>query len=98
CFFLLSSAMDLLYNFSMAKEKKPTKAELEKAANRREFDRMDFPSTPWVFMLSLPESLLDGTPLRLEAKNISPGGIKFQTNKKIPLFSVLSMQLFDRTG
>ncbi len=66
--------------------------------NRREFDRIDFPSTPWVFALALPDHLLDGTPLRLEAKNVSAGGVKFQTNKKIPLFSVLSLQFFDRAG
>jgi c-di-GMP-binding flagellar brake protein YcgR len=82
----------------MGKEKNPSKTALERKMQRREFDRIDFPSTPWVFALALPENLLDGKPLRLEAKNISLGGVKFQTNKKIPLFSVLSMQFFDRAG
>lgn len=82
----------------MGKEKNPKKEILRTAVNRRESERVDFTTTSWVFALTLPDELLDGTPLRLEAKNISLGGIKFQTNKKIPLFSVLSMQLFERNG
>ena len=82
----------------MGKEKNPKKEPLRASVNRRESERLDFTATSWVFTLTLPDELLDGAPLRLEAKNISLGGIKFQTNKKIPLFSVLSMQLFERNS
>lgn len=76
----------LHYNFNMnAKGTKPT--------STRKFDRIDFASTPWSFGLSnfsIPE-----LPLRLEAKNISMGGLKFSINHRVKLFEKLKISLVD---
>lgn len=63
--------------------------------NRR-FPRMDFKVFPWVFALRLDAPFEENRPLRVEAKNISQGGIKFFSNHKLPLFSVVEIALYEK--
>lgn len=44
--------------------------------------------------LLLPEPLPKNTPLRLEPQNLSLNGMKFLSNQKSPLFSMLEVQFF----
>jgi hypothetical protein len=62
----------------------------------RRFPRVDFQQLPVVFSLRLPEPAPSGKPLRLEAKNISRGGIKFLCNRRFQLFEQLQINLFER--
>lgn len=64
--------------------------------NRRQHERHDFSATPWVLSLELPQDLLSDSPLRLEGKNIGLGGMKIQTNRRIPLKRALTIHLFSR--
>lgn len=64
----------------------------------RQFPRTLFHDTPWVFVLHLKDDELSISPLQLEAQNISLGGMRFLANKKIPIFTKLSLQLLDKTG
>ncbi|NUM88055.1 MAG: PilZ domain-containing protein [Bdellovibrionales bacterium] len=64
--------------------------------NRREHDRHDFSSTPWVLAVELSSDLLGDAPLRLEGRNIGFGGMKFQTNRRIPLKREVLIHLFSR--
>lgn len=61
----------------------------------RKYPRVLFTTTPWVFGLVQSRTQPE-TPLRLEARNVSMGGIKFFSNYKFPLFEKLQMSLFDK--
>jgi len=63
---------------------------------RRKSRRKSFEDTTWVFSLFLQEKDIPTSPLRLEAQNISLGGIKFLSNRKIPLFDVIYTHLFEK--
>lgn len=65
---------------------------------RRKYARKDFTECPWVFSLYLQKKSLPSEPLRLEANNISVGGLKFQTNRKIPLFDKIEVHLFEKNS
>jgi len=65
---------------------------------RRQFPRVPFSRTPWVFALKLDSDELAMSPLQLEAQNISLGGLRFLANKKIAIFSKVSIQLLDKEG
>lgn len=62
----------------------------------RAHKRKEFQETPWTFALFLQEQQAPQDPFRLEAKNISLGGLKFLCNRKIPLFETLQVHLFDQ--
>jgi hypothetical protein len=63
--------------------------------NRR-FPRWDFKVFPWVFALRLDKPFEEERPLRVEAKNISQGGLKFFSNHKISLFSLVEVSVFEK--
>jgi hypothetical protein len=58
----------------------------------RKFPRVDFSQLPWVFTLRVPEPAGPDKPFRLEARNVSRGGIKFSCNRRFELFEVLEVQ------
>src|SRR5687768_16924682 len=62
----------------------------------RRHPRVDFSQLSWVFTLRLPEPARPDKPLRLEAKNISLGGIKFVCNRRFQLFEYLHLTLFEK--
>ena len=64
----------------------------------RQFPRHSFHKTPWIFALKVTSSDLANTPLQLEAQNISLGGMRILSNKKIPIFTPVSIQLLDKEG
>jgi hypothetical protein len=67
-------------------------------AERRKHSRKAFNQTPWLFTLLLQNSPMNDRPLRLEAKNIGMGGIKFHANYKFPLFQNIQIQFLDKTS
>jgi hypothetical protein len=64
----------------------------------RRFPRVEFQQLSWVFTLRLPEPAPPERPLRLEARNISRGGIKFLCNRRFALFEVLQIHLLEKTA
>jgi hypothetical protein len=58
--------------------------------------RIDFQKLPWVFTLRLPEPAGLDKPLRLEAKNISAGGLKFLCSRRFSLFEVLHISFLEK--
>lgn len=62
----------------------------------RRHPRYDFGLLPWVFSLQVPAPAAPERPLRLEAKNISGGGMKFVCNRRFPLFEILQLSLLDK--
>lgn len=60
----------------------------------RRHPRFEFPKFPWVFTLQLRDAWAADRPLRIEAKNISQGGLKFLSNQKIALFEEVQVVLF----
>ena len=62
----------------------------------RRHPRIDFNQVSWVFSLRLPEPARPDHPLRLEAKNISLGGMKFVCNRRFQLFEYLHVTLFEK--
>lgn len=63
----------------------------------RRFPRVDFQPLPWVFTLRLPDPAQPDKALRLEARNISRGGVKFVCNRRFGLFEILQMHLLEKT-
>lgn len=51
---------------------------------------------PWVFSLRLPSPASQERPLRLEARNISRGGMKFLSNQRFQLFEYLHVNFFEK--
>jgi hypothetical protein len=62
----------------------------------RRYPRLNFAQTSWVFSLRLPEPAKPDKPLRLEAKNISRGGMKFVCNRRFQLFEYLHVSFFEK--
>lgn len=62
----------------------------------RRHPRFEFQQLPWVFSLRLAEPARQDRPLRLEAKNISGGGMKFLCNQRFQLFEFLHVTLFEK--
>jgi hypothetical protein len=62
----------------------------------RRFPRVEFQPLPLVFSLRLPEAAPADRPLRLEARNVSRGGIKFFCNRRFPLFDTLELHFFEK--
>lgn len=60
----------------------------------RRHPRFPFSSQPWVFSLQLKNPAEGDLPLRVEARDISRCGIKFYSNRKIPLFEQVYFILF----
>lgn len=58
----------------------------------------DFQTLPWIFSIKLARPLEDGHPLRIEAKSLSEDGLKFQSNKRVPLFEQIQVSLFDKAS
>ncbi len=71
-------------------------AETTSDPERRQFPRFEFGATPWIFSLLLKEEHIPQSPLQLEAQNISIGGLKFRSNRKIGIFDEVSVQLLHR--
>lgn len=64
----------------------------------RRHPRVEFHALPWVFTLSLAKSAPADRPLRLEARNISRGGVKFVCNRRFTLFEELHVHLLEKKG
>jgi hypothetical protein len=64
----------------------------------RRHARVEFQTLPWVFTLRLAESAPADRPLRLEARNMSRGGLKFLSNRKFKLFELLTIHLLEKKG
>jgi hypothetical protein len=64
------------------------------SSTERRHPRFPFAAQPWVFSLQWKEPAGDGHPLRLEARDISRCGMKFYSNRKIPLFELVYVTLF----
>ena|SRR3989344_2068202 len=62
----------------------------------RQYPRFEFSQFPWVLAIELTSPAWSDCPLRMEGKNISRGGIKLLSNRKIELFSKVRVSLFDR--
>ena len=62
----------------------------------RRHPRVEFQQLAWIFSLRLPEPARQDKPLRIEARNISRGGIKFLCNRRFQLFEYLQMSLFEK--
>lgn len=68
-------------------------AETTSYPERRQFPRFDFSACPWIFSLILKQEHAPQSPMQLEALNISLGGIKFRSNRKIGIFEEVRIQL-----
>ena len=64
----------------------------------RQFPRLSFQKTPWILALKIKADDLGPIALQLEAQNISLGGMRILSNKKIPIFTSVSIQLLDKDG
>lgn len=62
----------------------------------RKHPRFDFSTFPLVLSLRWEEPLAEDKPVRIEGRNISRGGLKFQSNRRIALFSPLRLSLFSK--
>ena len=62
----------------------------------RRHPRTEFQQLPWVFSLRLPAPADLEKPVRLEAKNISAGGLKFLANRRFQLFEIIHVTLFEK--
>lgn len=58
--------------------------------------RVEFQKLAWIFTLRLPEAASPDRPLRLEARNISRGGLKFLCNRRFNLFETLEINLLEK--
>ena len=65
--------------------------------NRR-FPRLEFKLFPWVFALRLEAPFTENRPLRVEARNLSQGGLKFFSNHKIPLFDKVEVSFYEKAS
>jgi hypothetical protein len=61
----------------------------------RRFPRTEFRNLPWVFALKMDSAFTGDKPLRVEARNIGPVGMKFVSNHKIPIFSEVEISFFE---
>lgn len=66
--------------------------------SQRQFERIPFAQTPWLFTIEAPEPSFLQNPAQLEAQNISLGGLKFNSNHKIAVFREVKIRLLDRRG
>ncbi|MGZ3657469.1 MAG: PilZ domain-containing protein [Bdellovibrionota bacterium] len=64
----------------------------------RRYPRVEFQPLPWIFSLRLPASPPQDRPLRLEARNISRGGLKFLCNQRFALFELLTFSLLEKSS
>ncbi|HEY8280483.1 MAG TPA: PilZ domain-containing protein [Bdellovibrionota bacterium] len=64
----------------------------------RKHPRIEFHQLPLVFSLRLPDSAPSDKPPRMEAKNISKGGLKFLCNRRFTLFDSLQIALFEKSS
>lgn len=61
----------------------------------RRFPRAEFRLLPWTFALKLDAPFAGKGSLRVEARNIGAGGMKFVSNHRIPVFSAVEISLFE---
>ena len=64
----------------------------------RRHPRVEFHALPWVFTLRLADSVPTARPLRLEARNIGRGGMKFVCNRRFSLFELLTLSLLEKSS
>ena len=62
----------------------------------RKYPRYAFESLACVFSLRLTEAPPSDKPLRLEARNLSLGGLKFVSNRRFNLFENLEVVLIEK--
>ena len=62
----------------------------------RRHPRFEFQKLPWVLSLRLGAPSWPEKPTRVEAKNLSQGGLKFFSNRKFQLFEVLQVSLYEK--
>ena len=63
----------------------------------RRYPRVEFQQLSWVFTLRLMEAASPDKPLRLEARNISRGGMKFSCSRRFGLFEILQINLLEKS-
>jgi hypothetical protein len=64
----------------------------------RKHPRHEFSTLPLVLSVRWEDPAPGDRPLRVEARNISEGGIKFVSNRRLALFSPIRLSLFDKSG
>lgn len=62
----------------------------------RKSSRVEFQGLPLVFQLSVKSTMESDAAIRVEARNISRHGIKFYSNRKIPLFDQVNLSFFEK--
>lgn len=62
----------------------------------RKHPRFDFSPLPLVLAVRWEEAAPEDRPVRVEARNISEGGMKFVSNRRLSLFSPIHLSLFDK--
>jgi hypothetical protein len=62
----------------------------------RKHPRFEFAPLPLVLSVRWDEPAPEDKPIRVEARNISEGGIKFVSNRRLALFSPIHLSLFDK--
>jgi hypothetical protein len=62
----------------------------------RRHARVEFQQLSWVFTLRLPDAASPDRPLRVEARNVSRGGMKFVCNRRFALFETLQVDFLEK--
>jgi PilZ domain len=62
----------------------------------RRHPRFEFQTFPWVLSVTVGEPCRADKPTRIEAKNVSQGGLKFLSNRKFQLFENVQISLFEK--
>lgn len=62
----------------------------------RKYPRFEFSVLPFVLSVRWDQPVADERPIRIEGRNVSRGGIKFSSNRRIALFEAVHLSLFDK--
>ncbi len=62
----------------------------------RKSARIEFADLPLLFHLSVKTTMEQDVPTRIEARNISRHGVKFYSNRRIPLFEQINVSFYEK--
>ncbi len=62
----------------------------------RKSARIEFADLPLLFHLSMKTTMEQDAPTRIEARNISRNGVKFYSNRRIPLFEQVNLSFYEK--
>lgn len=62
----------------------------------RKSARIEFADLPLLFHLSVKTTMEQDAPTRIEARNISRNGVKFYSNRRIPLFEQVNLSFYEK--